>query len=165
MEACQARGRDIIIIATEMGVTGGPVTRRYLNVPPSPDTSPVSCMSPSDIILKTGSPNSPEGDVVFNFRGTSEWTPPALHQTSGRRDSFRCHIRTTPIFRVTMVTSSSFNVQPHYMKIRRIKWAFTLGLCNIVLVDCVAFVEMCALNGKRAQQRQVQTDDPDSCCL
>lgn len=88
MEACQARGRDIIIIATEMGMTGGSVTRRYLNVPPSPDTSPVSCMSPSDIILKTGSPNSPEGDNVFNFRGTSEWMPPALHQTSGRRDSF-----------------------------------------------------------------------------
>lgn len=72
MDACQARGRDIIIIATEMGVNGGPVTRRYLNVPPSPDTSPVSCMSPSDIFLKTGSPNSPEGENIFNFRGTSE---------------------------------------------------------------------------------------------
>ncbi|XP_036927000.1 ankyrin repeat domain-containing protein 34B [Acanthopagrus latus] len=71
MDACQARGRDIIIIATEMGVNGGPVTRRYLNVPPSPDTSPVSCMSPSDIFLRTGSPNSPEGENIFNFRGTS----------------------------------------------------------------------------------------------
>ncbi|KAM9341546.1 ankyrin repeat domain-containing protein 34B [Symphorus nematophorus] len=72
MDACQARGRDIIIISTEMGVNGGPVIRRYLNVPPSPDTSPVSCMSPSDIILKTGSPNSPEGENIFNFRGTSK---------------------------------------------------------------------------------------------
>ncbi|XP_008290092.1 ankyrin repeat domain-containing protein 34B [Stegastes partitus] len=72
MDACRARGRDIIIIATEMGVNGGPVTRRYLNVPPSPDTSPVSCMSPSDIFLKTGSPNSPEGENIFNFRGTSK---------------------------------------------------------------------------------------------
>ncbi|XP_045919254.1 ankyrin repeat domain-containing protein 34A [Micropterus dolomieu] len=72
MDACRARGRDIIIISTEMGVNGGPVTRRYLNVPPSPDTSPVSCMSPSDIVLKTGSPNSPEGENVFNFRGTSK---------------------------------------------------------------------------------------------
>uniref|UniRef100_A0A3B4WCQ1 Uncharacterized protein n=1 Tax=Seriola lalandi dorsalis TaxID=1841481 RepID=A0A3B4WCQ1_SERLL len=53
MDACRARGRDIIIIATEMGVNGGQVTRRYLNVPPSPDTSPVPCMSPSDIVLKT----------------------------------------------------------------------------------------------------------------
>ncbi|XP_042244963.1 ankyrin repeat domain-containing protein 34B [Thunnus maccoyii] len=72
MDACRARGRDIIIIATEMGVNGGPVTRRYLNVPPSPDTSPVSCMSPSDIVLKTGSPNSSEGENIFNFRGTSK---------------------------------------------------------------------------------------------
>lgn len=72
MDACQARGRDIIIIATETGVNGGPVTRRYLNVPPSPDTSPVSCMSPSDIVLKTGSPDSPEGENIFNFGGTGE---------------------------------------------------------------------------------------------
>ncbi|XP_029316839.1 uncharacterized protein LOC115027575 isoform X2 [Cottoperca gobio] len=70
MDACRARGRDIIIIATEMNVSGGPVTRRYLNVTPSPDTSPVSCMSPSDIVLKTGSPNSPDGENIFNFRGT-----------------------------------------------------------------------------------------------
>ncbi|KAG8013256.1 Ankyrin repeat domain-containing protein 34B [Nibea albiflora] len=69
MDACQARGRDIIIISTELDVNGGPVTRHYLNVPPSPDTSPVSCMSPSDIVLKTGSPNSPERENVFNFRG------------------------------------------------------------------------------------------------
>ncbi|KAK2826441.1 hypothetical protein Q5P01_020655 [Channa striata] len=72
MDACRARGRDIIIIATEMGMNGGPVTRRYLNVPPSPDTSPVSCMSPSDIVLKTASPNSPEGENIFNFRGASK---------------------------------------------------------------------------------------------
>ncbi|XP_028994401.1 ankyrin repeat domain-containing protein 34A-like isoform X2 [Betta splendens] len=72
MDACRARGHDVIIIATETGASGGPVTRRYLNVPPSPDTSPVSCMSPSDIVLKTSSPNSPEGENVFNFRGTSK---------------------------------------------------------------------------------------------
>uniref|UniRef100_A0A8D3B4U5 Ankyrin repeat domain-containing protein 34B-like n=1 Tax=Scophthalmus maximus TaxID=52904 RepID=A0A8D3B4U5_SCOMX len=71
MDACRARGRDIIIIATEIGANGGPVTRRYLNVPPSPNTSPVSCMSPSDIVLKTGSPNSPEGESVFTFTGAS----------------------------------------------------------------------------------------------
>ncbi|XP_037833712.1 ankyrin repeat domain-containing protein 34B isoform X2 [Kryptolebias marmoratus] len=72
MDACRARGRDIIIIATEMGANGNPVTRRYLNVPPSLDSSPVSCMSPSEIVLKTGSPNSPEGENIFNFRGTNK---------------------------------------------------------------------------------------------
>uniref|UniRef100_A0A3P9NYT6 Uncharacterized protein n=1 Tax=Poecilia reticulata TaxID=8081 RepID=A0A3P9NYT6_POERE len=61
IDACRAKGRDIIIIATETGTNRGPVTRRYLNVPPSPDSSPVSCMSPSDIILKTGSPITGRG--------------------------------------------------------------------------------------------------------
>jgi len=68
VDACRARGRDIIIIATETGVTGGPVTRHYLNVPPCPTSSPVSCMFPSDIVLRnTGSPRG--GDNVFDFRG------------------------------------------------------------------------------------------------
>ncbi|XP_027856208.1 ankyrin repeat domain-containing protein 34B-like isoform X2 [Xiphophorus couchianus] len=82
IDACRAKGRDIIIIATETGANRGPVTRRYLNVPPSPDSSPVSCMSPSDIILKTGSPSSPEGGNIFNFRGTSK------HGSCSRRSSF-----------------------------------------------------------------------------
>ncbi|XP_037652313.1 ankyrin repeat domain-containing protein 34B isoform X2 [Sebastes umbrosus] len=87
MDACRAKGRDIIIIATEMGVNGGPVTRRYLNVPPSPDTSPVSCMSPSDIVLKTGSPNSPEGENIFNFRGTSKRGSSSSSSSSTRHPS------------------------------------------------------------------------------
>uniref|UniRef100_A0AAY4AX74 Ankyrin repeat protein n=1 Tax=Denticeps clupeoides TaxID=299321 RepID=A0AAY4AX74_9TELE len=49
LDACRAKGQDIIIIATDVSCDGGSVTRRYLNVPPSPNTSPVSCMSPSDI--------------------------------------------------------------------------------------------------------------------
>ncbi|KAM7403324.1 hypothetical protein PAMA_003990 [Pampus argenteus] len=87
MDACRARGRDIIIIATEMGVNGGPVTRRYLNVPPSPDSSPVSCMSPSDIVLKTGSPSSSEGDNIFNFRGTGK-SGGGSSSSSSRHPSF-----------------------------------------------------------------------------
>ncbi|XP_048110657.1 ankyrin repeat domain-containing protein 34B [Alosa alosa] len=69
LDACRAKGRDIIIIATDLSPGGGAVTRRYLNVPPSPDSSPVSCMSPSDIELKTGSPGSEaDGGNIFNFR-------------------------------------------------------------------------------------------------
>ncbi|XP_031680115.1 ankyrin repeat domain-containing protein 34B-like [Oncorhynchus kisutch] len=40
LDACRAKGRVVIIITMEMGVSGGPVTRRYLNVLPSPDASP-----------------------------------------------------------------------------------------------------------------------------
>ncbi|KAL1281137.1 hypothetical protein QQF64_015737 [Cirrhinus molitorella] len=74
LDACRARGRDIIIIATDLSCDGSSVTRRYLNVPPSPDTSPVSCMSPSDIELKTNSPNS-ESENIFNFRGGGQASP------------------------------------------------------------------------------------------
>ncbi|XP_063075934.1 ankyrin repeat domain-containing protein 34B [Engraulis encrasicolus] len=72
LDACRAKGRDIIIIATDLSPDGGATTRRYLNVPPSPDTSPVSCMSPSDIELKTGSPTADGGNGggnIFDFRG------------------------------------------------------------------------------------------------
>ncbi|XP_026780978.3 ankyrin repeat domain-containing protein 34B [Pangasianodon hypophthalmus] len=71
LDACRAKGRDIIIISTDLSTGGATVGRRYLNVPPSPDTSPVACMSPSDIELKTGSPNSEtEGEGIFNFRAS-----------------------------------------------------------------------------------------------
>ncbi|KAK3513255.1 hypothetical protein QTP70_009698 [Hemibagrus guttatus] len=71
LDACRAKGRDIIIISTDLSTGGATVSRRYLNVPPSPDTSPVTCMSPSDIELKTGSPNSEtEAEGIFNFRAS-----------------------------------------------------------------------------------------------
>ncbi|XP_066508165.1 ankyrin repeat domain-containing protein 34B-like [Hoplias malabaricus] len=73
LDACRAKGQDIIIIATDLSSDGATVTRRYLNVPPSPNTSPVSCMSPSDIELKTSSPNSEaEGENIFNFRASGK---------------------------------------------------------------------------------------------
>lgn len=90
MEACQAKGCDVIIIATETDVNGGPVTRRYLNVPPSPDTSPVSCMSPSDIVLKTGSPHLPPGENIFNFRGSGERDAMTLYLSRFRIKSSHC---------------------------------------------------------------------------
>ncbi|XP_029104825.1 ankyrin repeat domain-containing protein 34C [Scleropages formosus] len=75
LDACRQKGRDIIIIATELTAGGGSVTRRYLNVPPSPHSSPVACMSPSEIELKTGSPGSDTGGV-FDFRGAEKGEEP-----------------------------------------------------------------------------------------
>ncbi|XP_056125577.1 LOW QUALITY PROTEIN: ankyrin repeat domain-containing protein 34C [Rhinichthys klamathensis goyatoka] len=65
VDACRSRGREIIIIATDLSCDAS--ASRYLNVAPSPDTSPVSCMSPSDIELNTNSPNS-DGENIFSFR-------------------------------------------------------------------------------------------------
>ncbi|XP_073704539.1 ankyrin repeat domain-containing protein 34C [Garra rufa] len=91
LDACRARGRDIIIIATDLSCDGSSVTRRYLNVPPSPDTSPVSCMSPSDIELKTNSPNS-ENDNIFNFQRGGQASP-VLSRSETR---FRQRLRSEP---------------------------------------------------------------------
>ncbi|XP_066552388.1 ankyrin repeat domain-containing protein 34C [Amia ocellicauda] len=104
LDGCRQRGRDILIIASRLGSSGHPVTKRYLNAPPSPDyeggceggrcSSPVSCMSPSEIELKTSSPGSPgsEGDNIFSFRGASkrgsvenELLPPDWNPPHGRR--------------------------------------------------------------------------------
>uniref|UniRef100_A0AAR2KL43 Ankyrin repeat domain 34Bb n=1 Tax=Pygocentrus nattereri TaxID=42514 RepID=A0AAR2KL43_PYGNA len=78
LDACKAKGRDIIIIATDLSSDGATVTRRYLNVPPSPNTSPVSCMSPSDIELKTSSPNS----ELVDCRSQQFNISPCQHVTS-----------------------------------------------------------------------------------
>lgn len=73
LDACRAKGRDIIIISTDLSTGDATVSGHYLDVPPSPDTSPVACMSPSDIELKTGSPNSEaEGEGIFNFRASGK---------------------------------------------------------------------------------------------
>ncbi|XP_077086621.1 ankyrin repeat domain-containing protein 34B [Siphateles boraxobius] len=65
LDACRSRGREIIIIATDLSCDAS--ASRSPNIPPSPDTSPVSCMSPSDIELNTSSPNS-DGENIFSFR-------------------------------------------------------------------------------------------------
>ncbi|XP_043112851.1 LOW QUALITY PROTEIN: ankyrin repeat domain-containing protein 34B [Puntigrus tetrazona] len=79
MDACRARGRDIIIIATDLSCEP--------SAAPSPDSSPVSCMSPSDIELKTSSPNS-EGENIFNFRGGGRASP-ELPREAHRRQRLR----------------------------------------------------------------------------
>ncbi|NWV01305.1 AN34A protein, partial [Upupa epops] len=82
LDACKARGQEVIIITSDTSPSGTKTTRQYLNEPPSPalDTegtrSPALCTSPSDIEVKTavspaGSEKEEERDV-FCFP-----TPPA----------------------------------------------------------------------------------------
>ncbi|XP_034767591.2 ankyrin repeat domain-containing protein 34C-like [Acipenser ruthenus] len=93
LDACRDSGRDVLIISKDLSPSGRPVTRQYLNVPPSPvperSASPVSCMSPSDIELKTGSPGSETegeggGGNVFTFKGTSPKSSPPLEKPKTR---------------------------------------------------------------------------------
>nr|XP_057946282.1 ankyrin repeat domain-containing protein 34B isoform X1 [Doryrhamphus excisus]XP_057946283.1 ankyrin repeat domain-containing protein 34B isoform X1 [Doryrhamphus excisus] len=85
MDACRAKGREIIIIATE--VSSGAECPSYPDILSPLDTSSsVSCMSPSDIVLKMGSPNSSESENIFSFKGTVlpfDWLGSIIKPPSG----------------------------------------------------------------------------------
>ncbi|XP_018618962.1 ankyrin repeat domain-containing protein 34C [Scleropages formosus] len=74
LDACKAKGKEVIIITTDKSPSGTKTTKQYLNVPPSPELndrySPTPCTSPSDISLKTPlSPsNEKQADTLFSFQ-------------------------------------------------------------------------------------------------
>ncbi|XP_028679023.2 ankyrin repeat domain-containing protein 34C [Erpetoichthys calabaricus] len=74
LDACKAKGKEVIIIRTDKSPSGTKTTKQYLNVPPSPELedrfTPMPCMSPSDIELKTSpSPNNDkEQETIFSFQ-------------------------------------------------------------------------------------------------
>ncbi|XP_068107722.1 ankyrin repeat domain-containing protein 34A [Hyperolius riggenbachi] len=83
LDACKARGKEVIIITTDTSPSGTKKTKQYLNSPPSPGVdekqSPSVCMSPSDIEVKTSlSPASEKEEArdVFNFNMGSRLTCP-----------------------------------------------------------------------------------------
>uniref|UniRef100_UPI00398E5523 ankyrin repeat domain 34Bb n=1 Tax=Pristiophorus japonicus TaxID=55135 RepID=UPI00398E5523 len=75
LDACKAKGKEVIIIMTDKSPSGRQTTKQYLNVPPPPDIedrhSPIPCTSPSDIELKTSphlTNNTVDDKHVFSFR-------------------------------------------------------------------------------------------------
>ncbi|OCT69088.1 ankyrin repeat domain-containing protein 34A [Xenopus laevis] len=84
LDACKARGKEVIIITTDTSPSGTKKTKQYLNSPPSPGIddkqSPGICMSPSDIEIKTSlSPASEKEEArdVFNFNMGTRLTCPS----------------------------------------------------------------------------------------
>ncbi|XP_053265191.1 ankyrin repeat domain-containing protein 34B-like isoform X1 [Podarcis raffonei] len=75
LDACKARGKEVIIITKDRSPSGRQRIKQYLNVPP-PDTdeahSSSSCTSPSDVEIKTSpSPQSNSKETekgLFNFK-------------------------------------------------------------------------------------------------
>ncbi|CAJ1068623.1 ankyrin repeat domain 34Bb [Xyrichtys novacula] len=59
MDACKAKGKEVIIITTNKLPSGHQMTKQYLNVPPLPDLeermhyTPTSCMWPYEFQLRT----------------------------------------------------------------------------------------------------------------
>ncbi|XP_077630500.1 ankyrin repeat domain-containing protein 34C [Crocuta crocuta] len=75
LDACRAKGKEVIIITTAKCSSGTKTTRQYLNAPPSPRVegrqSPPLCASPSDIEVKApglGCPPSERGDDFFGLQ-------------------------------------------------------------------------------------------------
>lgn len=89
LDACKARGKEVIIITTDKLPSGRQMTKQYLNVPPPPDLEdrlyccPTACMSPSEIQL-SGPRVSPiasqSENILLNLRenqgmGSTSTTP------------------------------------------------------------------------------------------
>ncbi|XP_005382374.1 PREDICTED: ankyrin repeat domain-containing protein 34B [Chinchilla lanigera] len=81
LSACQARGKEVIIITTAKSPSGRHMTRQYLNTPPRP-----ACASPSEIDVRTAPASlaqaSETEQTLFGFRdrepsaGTEDaWDP------------------------------------------------------------------------------------------
>ncbi|NXY46259.1 AN34B protein, partial [Ceuthmochares aereus] len=75
LNACKARGKEVIIITTDKSPSGRQKTTQYLNVPPADLEechSPTACTSPSEIELKTPlSPVSSSNETrkaLFSFK-------------------------------------------------------------------------------------------------
>lgn len=72
LDACKAKGKEVIIITTGKSPSGTKTTKQYLNVPPSPgldERASPTCTSPSDIEV-TASPTNEqeEQNTVFSFQ-------------------------------------------------------------------------------------------------
>uniref|UniRef100_A0A8B9H0B0 Ankyrin repeat domain 34Ba n=1 Tax=Astyanax mexicanus TaxID=7994 RepID=A0A8B9H0B0_ASTMX len=77
MDACKARGKEVIIIATDTLASGKQMAKQYLKVPPlatsenlwsKTNFSSIPCASPSEIHLSS----SPQGTVAASSSGSSE---------------------------------------------------------------------------------------------
>lgn len=93
LDACKAKGKEVIIITTDTSPSGTKKTKQYLNSPPSPGIvdklSPVACMSPSEVEI--GTLNSPtaekakEGEGIFSFALTSALPLPSTRPPGEKR--------------------------------------------------------------------------------
>ncbi|XP_069019311.1 ankyrin repeat domain-containing protein 34C [Embiotoca jacksoni] len=73
LDACKAKGKEVIIITTDKSRSGTKTTKQYLNIPPSPElierSSSAYCTSPSDInVTASPTPEQEQSNTVFSFQ-------------------------------------------------------------------------------------------------
>ncbi|NXN94848.1 AN34A protein, partial [Rhinopomastus cyanomelas] len=97
LDACKARGQEVIIITSDTSPSGTKTTRQYLNEPPSPalgkeaTRSPALCMSPSDIEVRTAA--SPAGSEKEEERDIFCFPTPPVTQAATNADPPRARVR------------------------------------------------------------------------
>lgn len=95
LDACKAKGKEVIIITTDTSPSGTKKTKQYLNSPPSPgivDKLSPACMSPSEVEIGTSSPagdKSKDEEGIFSFALTSALALPSARPPSERRPTPR----------------------------------------------------------------------------
>ncbi|KTF81356.1 hypothetical protein cypCar_00014288 [Cyprinus carpio] len=89
LDACKAKGKEVIIITTDTSPSGTKKTKQYLNSPPSPgivDKLSPACMSPSEVEIHTsGSAPGEEDEGIFSFAMTSALPLPSSRPQGERR--------------------------------------------------------------------------------
>ncbi|XP_071324900.1 ankyrin repeat domain-containing protein 34A [Trachinotus anak] len=89
LDACKAKGKEVIIITTDTSPSGTKKTRQYLNSPPSPgivDKLSPACMSPSEVEIGTSSPAGEKSDEgIFSFALTSALPLPSARPPGEKR--------------------------------------------------------------------------------
>ncbi|XP_053742636.1 ankyrin repeat domain-containing protein 34C [Synchiropus splendidus] len=88
LDACKAKGKEVIIITTDKSASGTKKTKQYLNVPPSPELieKPPSeyCTSPSDVdVTASPTPEQEQQNTVFSFQTKLKTSSSAAKLTNG----------------------------------------------------------------------------------
>ncbi|XP_030014596.1 ankyrin repeat domain-containing protein 34A [Sphaeramia orbicularis] len=90
LDACKAKGKEVIIITTDTSPSGTKKTKQYLNSPPSPgivDKLTPACMSPSEVEIGTSSPadQNKNEEGIFSFALTSALPLPSARPPGEKR--------------------------------------------------------------------------------
>ncbi|CAL8355826.1 unnamed protein product [Lota lota] len=99
LDACKAKGKEVIIITTDKSPSGAKTTKQYLNVPPSPELDEMAsspyCTSPSDVhVMACPTPHlAEEGqqqNTVFSFQTKLKTSSSAAKLANGVPASPTC---------------------------------------------------------------------------
>ncbi|CAB1416260.1 unnamed protein product [Pleuronectes platessa] len=89
LDACKAKGKEVIIITTDTSPSGTKKIKQYLNSPPSPaivDKLSPACMSPSEVEITTSSSGGDKSDEgIFSFALTSALPLPSARPPGEKR--------------------------------------------------------------------------------